>query len=101
MADVRRSLGEGGLSTWRCVDYMRYVYLLRSDSHPEETYVGTTEDLPRRLAEHNAGKCRHTSRFLPWSCIVALRFLSDAKANAFERYLKTGSGRAFANRHLR
>jgi putative endonuclease len=79
---------------------MRYVYLLRSRSAPAETYVGVTCDLRRRLAEHNARKGRHRRKYAPWSCAVAPRFADDAKADAFERYLKTGSGRAFAERHF-
>ena len=80
---------------------MKYVYILRSQAFPEETYVGITRDLQRRLGEHNAGKCRHTSKYVPWDCIVALRFMDDSRADAFERYLKSGSGRAFAHRHFR
>ncbi len=80
---------------------MRYVYLLESMQDPEQLYVGSTNDLTRRLAEHNSGKGRHTSKFAPWNCIVALRFADEAKANDFEQYLKTGSGRAFAKSHFR
>lgn len=80
---------------------MPYVYLLQSMQDPEQFYVGSTNDLPRRLAEHNNGKGRHTSKFAPWNYIVALRFADEAKASAFEEYLKTGSGRAFAKRHFR
>ena len=79
---------------------MRYVSLLRSQAVPAETYVGATRDLQRRLAEHNARKCRHTRKYAPWSCALAMRFEDDATADAFERYLKTGSGRAFAKRHF-
>ena len=79
---------------------MKHVYLLRSDSATTEIYVGVTGDLQRRLAEHKTGKCRHTGKHTPWSCVLALRFEEDAKADAFERYLKTGSGRAFAKRHF-
>ena len=79
---------------------MKYVYLLRSLSHRDERYVGITEDLQRRLAEHNAGKVPHTSKFPPWEIATAIRFSDDGKAQAFERYLKSGSGRAFANKHL-
>ena len=79
---------------------MRYVYLLQSESRPNKRYVGLTSDLKKRLAEHNAGKSPHTGRFGPWRCVVAMRFESDAKAEAFERYLKSGSGHAFARRHL-
>ena len=79
---------------------MKYVYLLRSQIAPEQNYVGVTCDLPRRLAEHNACKCRHTRKYAPWSCVLALRFTDDARADEFERYLKSGSGRAFAKRHF-
>jgi len=79
---------------------MKYVYLLQSQTTESETYVGATCDLPRRLEEHNARKCRHTSKYAPWTCVLALRFLDDSKADAFERYLKSGSGRAFAKRHF-
>ncbi len=79
---------------------MKYVYVLASNSTPNQTYVGVTGNIERRLAEHNGGKCRHTSKYIPWTCLVALRFANDAKAGAFERYLKTGSGRAFLKRHF-
>ena len=39
---------------------MFYVYLLRSQSSPEQVYTGFTEDLRQRLAEHNMGKSTHT-----------------------------------------
>ena len=42
---------------------MYYVYLLRSESSPEQVYIGFTEDLRQRLAEHNAGKSTHTRRY--------------------------------------
>ncbi len=79
---------------------MWYVYLLRSRSHSTETYVGMTQDLRRRLAEHNAGKSPHTSKYRPWRLASYLAFPEKSKAMRFEEYLKTGSGRAFANRHL-
>jgi len=47
-------------------DRMHYVYLLRSESHPKQTYVGFTQDLQQRLAEHNSGKSVHTRKFAPW-----------------------------------
>ena len=79
---------------------MRYVYLLRSLSHPNQHYVGSTQDIHRRLKEHNTGGSSHTNKFVPWKCVVAICFTDDAKADAFERYLKSGSGRAFAGRHF-
>jgi predicted GIY-YIG superfamily endonuclease len=79
---------------------MHYVYILRSRGDQEQTYVGATADLRRRLGEHNSGKSRHTARRGPWTLEVALAFRSQQAAEAFESYLKTGSGRAFAKRHF-
>ncbi|MEW5701917.1 MAG: GIY-YIG nuclease family protein [Candidatus Zixiibacteriota bacterium] len=79
---------------------MKYVYLLRSLSNPTETCIGITDDLNRRLNEHNTGKSVHTSKNVPWEVEVAIRFRADSCAVAFERYLKSGSGHAFAKRHF-
>ncbi len=75
---------------------MRTVYLLESVSDAEKRYIGITDDLSRRLSEHNAGKSVHTRGHMPWKCVVAVSFENARKANAFERYLKSGSGHAFA-----
>ncbi len=79
---------------------MFYTYILQSLSEPSQRYVGHTEDLRQRVAEHNAGKCPHTSKFLPWKLKVYIAFEAIEQARHFERYLKSGSGRAFANRHF-
>jgi len=79
---------------------MRYVYLLQSLRRPEQRYVGLTENLRQRLSAHNAGKCAHTSKYAPWKIVAAIQFEDDTRAVEFERYLKSGSGRAFAQRHL-
>ena len=80
---------------------MKYVYLLQSIDHSDETYIGLADDLRSRLAAHNAGQSKHTAKFKPWHLVTYLAFSNEAKAIAFERYLKTGSGRAFANKRLR
>jgi len=46
---------------------MHYVYILRSRSHPDQTYIGSTSDLRKRIAEHNAGKSTHPNKFKPWN----------------------------------
>ena len=79
---------------------MTYAYLLRSVRHPGQRCVGLTSDLQRRSDGHNSGKCHHTRRHRPWKIAVAIRFEDDARAIDFERYLKSGSGRAFANRRF-
>ena len=79
---------------------MKYVYLLQSIPNPGKRYVGITSDFQERLKQHNDGKSPHTAKHRPWKPVVVIRFESDAKAEAFERYLKFGSGHAFANRHF-
>jgi putative endonuclease len=79
---------------------MRYVYLLRSESSLDQLYVGVTSDLKQRLADHNAGKSSHTSKFVPWKLVTYVAFSDQQKAETFERYLKSGSGHAFANKRL-
>ena len=79
---------------------MRYVYLLQSIDHDDERYVGMTDDLKSRLAAHNAGQSPHTSKFKPWRLVTYLAFTDPAKAQTFERYLKVGSGHAFARKRL-
>jgi predicted GIY-YIG superfamily endonuclease len=79
---------------------MFYVYLLRSLSFPDQTYCGYTEDLKKRLKDHNAGKSSHTSKYTPWEIISYHAFVDKNKAREFEHYLKTGSGRAFASKRL-
>jgi len=79
---------------------MRCVYLLRSLRDPSKRYVGTTQNVKRRLADHNEGKSPHTAKHAPWKLVVAVYLADDARAEAFERYLKDGSGHAFARRHF-
>jgi predicted GIY-YIG superfamily endonuclease len=90
--DALRSFSEGRL--------MYYVYLIESVSAQGERYLGMTSDLKQRLQEHNAGKSSHTSKFRPWKLETYIAFTDRAKAEAFERYLKSGSGHAFARKHL-
>ena len=79
---------------------MYYVYLLQSLSRPEQRYVGFTEDLRHRLKVHNDGGAPHTSKYRPWQLVTYLAFSEKSKATAFEQYLKSGSGHAFANKRL-
>jgi predicted GIY-YIG superfamily endonuclease len=79
---------------------LKYVYLLQSLRHPDRRYIGISNDPGRRLAEHNAGKSPHTAKYVSWKTVVVIGFDEDERAFQFERYLKTGSGRAFANKHF-
>ena len=79
---------------------MWYVYLLESETFVGQRYVGMTSDVSRRLSEHNEGKSSHTSKYLPWKLVTYVAFSDRQKAEAFERYLKSGSDHAFAKRRL-
>ncbi len=79
---------------------MRYVYLLRSIEHPLRTYVGFTADLKKRFKAHNAGQSIHTAKYKPWDLVTYTAFSSEEKARAFETYLKSHSGKAFAAKRL-
>lgn len=79
---------------------MFYVYILRSIRRPKETYVGFTEDLRKRVAVHNAGGSPHTSKFAPWKLEFYAAFSDKYCGLAFERYLKSYSGVAFARKRL-
>jgi predicted GIY-YIG superfamily endonuclease len=82
------------------VNSKRFVYALRSDTHPERHYVGLTSDVARRLFWHNTGPSGVTVHHRPWSLVVSIEFADASLAARFERYLKCGSGRAFAKRHF-
>jgi len=79
---------------------MYYVYILRSKTHPGQTYTGSTSDLRKRLAEHNAGKSIHANKFKPWDIAAYIAVPEKHLAEELERYLKSGSGRSFAKKHL-
>lgn len=79
---------------------MFYVYILQSIEKPDSYYVGLTQDLKRRLQEHNAGESTHTRKFLPWRVSTYLAFSDKQRAQDFELYLKSASGRAFAKKRL-
>ncbi|WOH68946.1 GIY-YIG nuclease family protein [Bradyrhizobium sp. BWA-3-5] len=70
------------------------------ESFSDQRYVGMASDVQRRLSDHNAGKSPHTSKFLPWKLVTYIAFSDEQKARTFERYLKSGSGHAFARKRL-
>ena len=77
-----------------------YVYILKSISHKDHNYIGYTKDLDKRLAKHNNGEVKHTSKYKPWKIQTTIAFDTKEKALKFEKYLKSHSGRAFAKKHF-
>lgn len=79
---------------------MHYVYLIQSQASPNQRYIGYTADLKARMAAHNSGQSKHTTKYKPWILVSYHAFATKRRAQEFEYYLKTGSGRAFANKRF-
>ena len=77
-----------------------YVYMLSDVATHTHHYIGMTENLQARLEKHNSRQVPHTSKFAPWIIDAAIAVRGKMIAAQLERYLKSGSGRAFANKHL-
>lgn len=73
---------------------------MRSTSHPNQTYIGHTQNVTARLARHNQGTTPHTSKFTPWKLVAHVGFEDKKGAVEFERYMKSGSGHAFAKKRF-
>jgi putative endonuclease len=92
---------EGGVMSEQAIEsHFHYVYILRSLACTDRHYVGQTSNLDARLKKHNEGGCIHTAKLRPWRIETAIAFRSEDKAIAFEQYLKSHAGRAFAKKHL-
>lgn len=78
---------------------MYYTYVLRSIKNGS-LYIGSTEDLKRRFAEHNEGKSEYTSKYTPWELVYYEAGRSKESAIKREKQLKTGFGRAYLKRRI-
>lgn len=76
-----------------------YTYVLKS-LKDFKLYVGHTNDLERRLNEHNSGLVTATKTRLPFIIIYFEACLSEIKAVKREHYFKTGFGRRFLNNRI-
>ena len=70
------------------------IYVLKSESGIK-SYVGVTNDIERRIKEHNSGKHAYTKRYMPWDIIHTEKFSTFKEARSREKYLKSTSGRRF------
>lgn len=75
-----------------------YVYLLRCSD--QTIYTGCTSNLKARISRHEKGHVTYTSSRLPIKFITCLAFSNKYKAFDFEKYLKSGSGKAFSAKRL-
>ena len=77
---------------------MWYVYILQCSNG--DYYKGCTNNIERRFAQHQHAEVISTRDCLPVTLIGYTTFRNQQKAYAYEKYLKSGSGRAFLNKHL-
>jgi len=68
---------------------MVHVYVILSEV-TGRCYVGISEDVPRRLSEHNAGKMKYTKAYRPWRLVYEEAFPDRMSARRREKYFKTG-----------
>ena len=71
---------------------MHYIYVLRSNKDGL-WYTGCTNDLQKRLKEHNDGRVFSTKERVPFELIYYEASLNESDAFAREKYLKTGMGK--------
>jgi len=76
---------------------MYYVYSLKCK---DGYYIGCTNDLKERIERHKHGYVPATARRLPVSLEFYCAITDKFKAFEFEKYLKSGSGRAFTLKHF-
>jgi predicted GIY-YIG superfamily endonuclease len=79
---------------------MRHVYVLQSVRTPSKHYVGRASDVAQHLATHNSGGSVQTASDRPWQLSAVITFRTEELAVRFEKYLKSGSGRAFADQYF-
>ncbi len=77
---------------------MHYVYILRLSNNTY--YVGLTKNLEQRIKKHNEGGVPSTAKYGPQQLVWYSVFTNKEKAIAFEKYLKTASGKAFRNKRF-
>ena len=77
---------------------MQFVYLLKCADNT--TYTGCTQNIEERLKRHENKQVLYTSSRLPVKLITYIAFSDKYQAFQFEKYLKSGSGKAFSNKRL-
>ena len=100
---MAKKVSEEGLlkqAIYRNFDRTFYAYLLRSEQNPKRFYYGFSSDLKKRLKVHSQGGNVSTKTGVPCTLAWYGGFESESAAIAFERYLKTASGKAFARKRL-
>jgi putative endonuclease len=75
------------------------VYILKSIEF-DKFYTGKTDDIERRLAEHNSGRSMYSKRYRPWKVVYNEEFGTEAEATQRERFFKSASGRRWLKKNV-
>ena len=87
------------ISLWLRIQ-MYYIYVLKSMRYGTR-YIGSAENINKRLIDHNLGRVRYTKGRLPWKLIYQEHFFSRGEAMRREGFLKSGQGRKFLDEILK
>jgi putative endonuclease len=79
---------------------MHYVYHIQSIEFPDQIYIGYTKNLKERIACHNSKGSIYSARYAPWKLIAYHAFEDELITIRFEKYLKSQSGKAFAEKRF-
>ncbi len=78
---------------------MYYTYCLENKEQ-HYLYIGSTNDLKRRISEHSRGKVQSTKAFLPLTLTAFVAVQTEQQARKLEKYFKTGSGKAILKKRI-
>jgi putative endonuclease len=76
-----------------------FVYILQSLKR-DFIYIGSTNNLSKRLFQHNGGKVQSTKAYIPLEIVSYVAVQTEQKARTLEKYFKTGSGKAILKKRI-
>lgn len=79
---------------------MRYFTYILLSSSKLKTYVGHTDNLTKRLAEHNSGRSTFSKRHVPWVVLHKDEFHTEFESIEREKYFKTAAGRRWIKKNI-
>ena len=76
------------------MEIMYYVYVIKSKVDGR-LYKGMTQDIEKRISDHNSGRQKSTKGYRPWELKYKKEFKTRQEARIHEKYLKSGIGREY------
>lgn len=79
---------------------MWYVYIIIESIAKEHIYIGSTDNVNRRVSEHNSGLVKSTRPYRPFEINAYVAVRTERKSRELEKYFKTGSGKAVLKKRI-